>query len=221
MVFYQTSKTGDKKMKLSGTTKFILLALVTMSMSLSAGERPFRGELKIGTPNLLGFGAEYQLDMGLPGLTPYADFSAFTLDLDETVSMGISYFGLGAKVYLDEYIGMNGVFAGLGYGRLGFKFTDSGFYEYDWDQNWNMVEKNGEGSASFGLSLIQLKIGKRWMFGPITLSLETGYSIGKFDDTFDVEVKWDDGTKTTETESTSDIPIGGGTIGAFTIGFAF
>jgi len=69
--------------------------------------------------------------------------------------------------------------------------------------------------------MVQLKIGKRWMFGPITVAVETGYGLGKLDDELTIKVKYNDGTSEEETESTDDIPIGGDAIGALSIGIAF
>jgi len=203
------------------TLIILLLSLFVFVGTLAAADKPFRGELKLGSPNLLGFGAEYQLDMPMSGLAPYIDFSAFSLDLDETVTMGISYFGAGVKLYLDEYIGKPGYYAGLGIGRLGFKFEDSGYDDYYYDDNWDLVTISGKGEASFGLTMLQVKIGKRWNFGPITMALETGYGLGKLDDNFDLKVKYSDGSSETISESTADVPLGGGTIGAFSIGITF
>jgi len=197
----------------------ILFVLITCQVGYT--QQPFRGEVKLGTPNLMGFSAEYQLDLPIPGVAPYIDFSTFSLDLDETVTLGISYVGFGGKLYLDEFIGKPGYFAGLGFGRLSFNMTDNGYSMYDFDNDWNYVEIGGEGEASFAMNMIQLKIGKRWMFGPITVAVETGYGLGKLDDELTIKVKYDNGTSEEETESTDDIPIGGGAIGALSIGIAF
>ena len=197
----------------------ILFVLIICQVGYA--QRAFRGELKLGMPNLLGFSAEYQLDLPMPGVAPYIDFSVFSLDLDETVSMGINYIGFGGKLYLDEIIGKPGYFAGLGFGRLGFSLTDNGYSYFDFDDNWDYVEIKGEGKASIAVNMLQLKIGKRWMFGPITIAVESGYSLGKLDDELTIDVKYDDGTSEKETESTEDIPLGGGPIGAFSIGIAF
>ncbi len=197
------------------------LLFVLITCQVGYAQQPFRGEVKLGTPNLMGFSVEYQLDLPMPGVAPYIDFSAFSLDLDETVTLGISYIGFGGKLYLDEFIGKPGYFAGLGFGRLGFNMTDNGYFIYDYDDDWNYVEIKGEGKASFTVNMLQLKIGKRWMFGPITVAVETGYALGKLDDELTIDVKYDDGTSEKETESTEDIPLGGGAIGAFSIGIAF
>ncbi|NOZ03678.1 MAG: hypothetical protein GXO92_03600 [FCB group bacterium] len=200
-------------------TKKILYSILFVMITCQAGygEKLFRGELKVGMPNLLGFSAEYQLDLPMPGVAPYVDFSTFSLDLDETVSLGISYVGFGGKLYLDEFIGKPGYFAGLGFGRLGFNLTDNGYFKYD--DNYNEVK--GEGKASIAVNLLQLKIGKRWILGPVTIAIETGYSLGKLDDELTIEINYEDGTSERETESTEDIPLGGGMIGTVSIGVAF
>lgn len=194
-----------------------LILIVVISQTAFA-QKAFRGELKLGTPNVIGFAAEYQLDIPISGVAPYLDFTSFTLDLDETVSLGISYVGFGAKLYLDEFIGKPGFFAGLGFGRLGLTFTDTGYSTIDYD-TWEEI--GGKGEVTLNVNMLQLKIGKRWMFGPLTLAVETGYALGKLDDDFDITIKYEDGTSETITESAADIPIGGGTIGALSIGFAF
>ncbi|RKY56312.1 MAG: hypothetical protein DRP89_01600 [Candidatus Neomarinimicrobiota bacterium] len=215
---------GSKMRKL---TNFFLITLVIVGMFSSAalaGEKPIRLELKLGTPNLFGFSGEYLLpELGIPAidktLAPYFDFSKFTLGLDPTVDLGFTYFGFGAKYYLDQYIDlfelpdkMYGTYTGLGFGRLSITLTDEGWDDY--------YHGEGKSEGSVGLNMLQFKIGKRWIWGPITLCIESGYSLGKIDEKIEVEVEYEDGYKETETEDTSDIPIGGGIIGALSIGLA-
>jgi len=209
----------------------LLIVILAISMSVTAADKPIRVEMKMGIPNLLGGSVEYMLpDLGIPAinnaLAPYIDVSVFNLALDETVSFGFSYFGLGAKYYFDQLVtdlGLpsmaDGTYAALGFGRMGFTFTDDAWLG-DYDSSiGTWIEGSAEGSI--GVSMLQFSIGKRWMLGPLTGTLELGKTFGSMDDTFEVEVNYNNGTSETDVEDTSDIPLGVGGLAALTIGFAF
>ncbi|NOZ75797.1 MAG: hypothetical protein GXO90_10595 [FCB group bacterium] len=198
--------------------KQTLIAMTTLILVGSialGGNKPLRMELKVGSPNLVGGSVEYLLpDVGIKGLAPYLDVSAFTLSLDETTDMGYTYWSVGSRYYLDDLIGKKGYFVGAGLGRFTITLTDNEWYNYDFTQS-------GTAEGSVGVTMFQIKLGKRFFLGPFTLGLETGYSMGKMDDVIKIDVKYPDGTTDSDEEDTSDIPISSGAMGAISIGIAF
>ncbi len=203
----------------------ILLVILTLGTMLLGADRPIRIETKMGVPNLLGGSVEYVLpELGIPmvdnALAPFVDISVFNIELDATSSFGFSYFGFGAKYYFDQIatdLGLpdmvNGSYAALGFGRMGFNFTDDAYY--DW------IRGSGRAEGSFGVGLLAVSMGKRWMLGPLTGTFEFGKTLGAMDDQFEIDVKYDDGTSETDMTDTSDIPVGTGVMLALTIGLAF
>ena len=207
--------------------KLIVLSF-TLILTLSGigfgQEKPIRIEGKFGVPNIVGGSVEYLLpELGNEfidnSIAPYVDFSAFGLTLDETTDMGFTYFGFGGKYYLDQQVKslglpgtMQGVFGGLGFGRMSLELTDNEWFSFE----------HGDGTAtgSIGTNMFQIKLGKRWIWGPLTVCVETGYALGSMDDKVKVDIEYDDGTTETDTEDISDVPLGVGTIGALSIGIA-
>ena len=204
---------------------FISLLVVLVFTGSAVGQhKPIRVEAKIGLPNLLGGSAEYLLpNLGNKyidnSIAPFIDFSAFGLSLDETTDLDYKYFGFGAKYYLDNHLetlglpkNLMGVYGGLGFGRMSLELTDN-----DWT---SIIHGDGSATGSIGVSMFQIKIGKRWMWGPFTVCVETGYSLGSMDNEIKVDVEYEDGFKETDTEDISDVPLDAGAIGAVSFGIA-
>lgn len=204
---------------------YFLAFIIIMGLAstiIFAQEKPIkriRAELKLGMPNLFGFCGEYQTPVFDNSLAPYIDFSKFTLALDENVDFGFSYFSVGGKYYLNNFIEylelpekMYGTYAGIGLGRLAIDITDDGYLDFN-------TGETGTGTGSVGINMLQLKIGKRWFWGPITVNIESGYGLGKMDEEIEVKVEYQSFSET-ETYDTGDVPITSGAIWAFSIGLA-
>jgi len=207
--------------------KLTLVSMVFLLIFSSAAlsrEKPIRIEAKLGLPNLVGGSVEYLLPaLGNAyidnSIAPYIDFSTFNLPLDETTEMGFGYFGFGAKYYLDQQLEkfglpamLKGVYGGLGFGRMSLELTDDGWDSY--------THGSGTATGSVGMGMFQLLIGKRWFWGPFTLCIETGYSLGNMDDEVTVEVEYEDGYTEEDTQDISDVPLGAGTMGTLSVGIA-
>ena len=123
-----------------------------------------------------------------------------------------SYIGLGGNYYFDK--NNKGLYGGLGIGLMSFGVTETGIF------NVNTFENEGTGDFSIDLTLIELKLGYRWIWGAFSLTPEVGYAIGSVDDSVTYTASFPDGSSVEETFDTADIPLSGGTIFAITVGFS-
>lgn len=186
----------------------IMLAFVT---SIQAqGDRPFRIGLKLGVPNFAGLGVEYAM---MDHIAPNLDFSYVPLSLDDNTDFSFTYIGIGANYYFNE--NNKGLYGGLGLGIMSFGITQTGVF------NPNTFANDGSGDFSIGVTLIEAKLGYRWIWGAFSLTPEVGYALGSVDDTVTYTATFPDGSSAEETYDTGDIPVGAGSIFSLTIGFAF
>ncbi|MGM0509010.1 MAG: hypothetical protein ACQERZ_07635 [Fusobacteriota bacterium] len=184
-----------------------LVFLISFSLLGANKSRPIRAELSLGIPNLIGVSGEYVIPNFQDGkVSVDMDFSYIPISLDDQTTAKISYIGIGGRYYITEP--EKGVYVGGGLSRLNLGM------EYEDDDL-------GTGSADLGTMFLIGKVGYRKFLGPLVTNIEVGYGIGKLDDTIEVTYEDTDGTKTTEEEDTSDVPIGSGQVFKTSIGFAF
>lgn len=179
----------------------------------------FRFQGKIGIPNLIGGALEiipFQIDEYSFG--GECDLSYIPITISDT-KISILYLGLTPKIYFSP-VG-TGFSLGIGYGKLSVnaekEFTTS---EFDDPGTYVIEEESAKATATVNANFFLIRVGYRWIWGPITLALEGGYGLGIIDDEVDVEVEYPSG-KITEKYNTGDIPVSVGTVGNISFGFAF
>ena len=179
---------------------FILsFVLAILAATSSAQEKPFRVGLKFGLPNIVGLNAEYATPILGGRLAPSLDFSYFSINVAGTKS-SFSYFELGPLVYFKS--DGKGPYAGLTYGRIGFKgsYTDPSL---------------GDGEGSLGINRVNIKLGGKFG-GGFYFRPEIGWALRVGDSKVKVKYTDTNGQVTTQTETVPGF-LGGGII--FNIGF--
>lgn len=190
---------------------FSLIILIAFAATMQAqGHKPFRIGAKIGTPNLLGVGAEYAI---MDHIAPNFDFSYIPLSLDDNTDLSFTFIGGGANYYLDK--NNKGVYGGLGIGYMSLGVTETGVL------NPKTFDNDGTGDFSIGAMLVIAKVGYRWMWGAFTVTPEIGYALGSVDNSVTYTATFPDGSTAEETYDTSDIPVSSGPVYSVAIGIAF
>ncbi len=189
--------------------KIIALALFLFVVSTGlAQENPFRVGVKLGVPNIAGFNAEYVTPARRLAAT--GDFSFIRIGFGNT-DVRLRYLEAGANYYFFK--------DGRGlYGHASYGHIKAGI-DYKNVQSESDPDKYGEGSASIGVDLINLKLGAKlgrgFYFRP-----ELGFAFASVGDTVNVLITYPDGT--TEDRSRA-IPgyAGGGLLLNLGFGFSF
>ncbi len=187
------------------------IILLTLAATIRAqGERPFRAGVKLGMPNIVGVGIEYAI---MNHIAPSLDFSYIPLSIDENTDLGFTFVGVGANYYFNKK--NKGLYGGLGVGFLNLGVTEKGL------TNPNTFQNDGTGDFSIGATLIEAKVGYRWIWGAFSLTPEAGYALGSVSNSVTYTATFPDGSTAQETYDTSGIPVGAGAIYSVTIGLAF
>lgn len=184
--------------------------------------RPIRLGLKLGFPNLVGGNFEYvtpllrnKLAVNLdysqllsPALLSNArnklaenlDYSQLNNDLisetfmeqqeDENTDFKFTYFEGGINYYI--FKPGKGLYAGLSYGALKFKFT-----EYNLKAQTG-TNTSGVGTLEFERNSLTVKLGAK-LGGLFYFRPEIGYAFNEFPESVTAEVKFDDGSKESQT----------------------
>lgn len=149
----------------------LILALLFTSIAFSqrySDIRPFKADIKIGLPGLLGINAEYITPALNNRLSFFASYSGFTSNFNyEEVDEKVRYFELGSNFYLSE--NGKGLYGSLGYGNMNI---DGTYYEVP-DGEDVILEAVG----NFKANTINVKAGLL-LGGLIFFRGEIGYGFG-------------------------------------------
>jgi hypothetical protein len=175
----------------------ILAVFIILSINLqSEYARPYRFGLKLGSPNLGGFGLEYILPVmdnklganfdisyipaiSLKALVPENEYGATA---DPAISL--LYWNLSCNYYF--FGSGKGLYAGLGFGRfsanIDVKSINSESFPVTYQGHDGFLNiMDGNANISFGINIMPLKVGYKFVAGAFTTGLEIGYGLAFYD----------------------------------------
>lgn len=188
--------------------KLLCIAWVLAFYSAEAQENSFRIGVKLGIPNIAGLNAEYVTPVRRLAVT--GDFSFIRIGFGDTHAR-LRYFEAGGNYYF--FKDASGLYGHVSYGRI------KAGLDYKNVQSKSDPSQYGEGSASLGVDLINLKIGAK-LGRKVYFRPEIGFAFASVGDTLNVQIRYPNGT--TEDRS-RNIPgyAGGGPLINLGFGFSF
>jgi len=188
----------------------------------------FRIQGKLGIPNLAGVSVGFVLPIVLGSVTIGVDADLTHIPLPTSGDIdnaSIDYYSGSPTLYFSPY--GKKLFLGLGFGRLSVSANKTYYHSYEDPTTLLPTTESASAKASLGANCLLMRCGYRWIWGPITLALESGLVNIAIDEEIKVKVKFPSGTIIEYTEKTEQfLPPGSkmsgtGLIFGLSLGLAF